>query len=403
MKHKEKKKHLERTCSIQQDAPQPQSFMEAPGCIQAAGENASASEYFTSVSSPSKRPRYDEDGSHQLQQNFPYLGKLNMSVSLTTWKRKIMEWTIGGFHQLQKYFPYFGKLNKPVYQPAWKRKIMEGHIGGSHQLQQNFPYLGNLNMPVYQPSRKRKIMEGHIGGFHQLQQNFPYLGNLNMPVYQPERKWKILEGHIGGIKERRVPKNLVQTESSSDYSYSSNSSHSSSNKEPGLMKIYYMRVQLKRGVAVLCHTGEGWEPPSKKIKMEEMTYTTEVHKNVPLSHMSGENLLNDPEPSVDSPAQEKREKAGCSAEPPNLVACRRIPLWRALESGFRCLACCRVFASLEALQGHVEHGVQEGFSCRVFHRAMARLKYKKLKRKKKKLMKASLSCQEEKHLTRRQI
>ncbi|XP_054569998.1 protein FAM170A-like [Eptesicus fuscus] len=356
------------TCSIQQDAPQPQSFMEAPGCIQAAGENASASEYFTCVSSPSKRPRYDEDGSHQLQQNFPYLGNLNISVSESTWKRKIMEWTIGGFHQLKKYFSYFGKLN----------------------------------MPVYQPARKRKIMEGHIGGFHQLQQNFPYLGNLNMPVYQPARKWKIMDGYKGGIKERRVPKNLVQKESSSDYSYSSNSSHSTSNKEPGLMKIYYMRVQMKRGVAVLCHTGEGWEPPSKKIKMEEMTYTTEVHKNVPLSHMSGENLLNDPEPSVDSPAQEKREKAGCNAEPPNLVAYRRIPLRRALESGFRCLACCRVFASLEALQGHVEHGVQEGFSCHVFHRAMARLKYKKLKRKQKKLMKATLSCQEEKHLTRRQ-
>ncbi|CAK6441612.1 unnamed protein product [Pipistrellus nathusii] len=130
--------------------------------------------------------------------------------------------------------------------------------------------------------------------------------------------------------------------------------------------------------------------------MEEMTYTTEVHRNDPLSHPSGENLLNDPEPSVDSPAQEKREKAGCRAAPSTLVFYRRVPLRRLLDSGFRCLACCHVFASLEALQQHVEYGVQEGFSCHVFHRAMAPLKYKKLKRKKKKLTKATLSCQEEK-------
>ncbi|KAK1343797.1 hypothetical protein QTO34_014350 [Cnephaeus nilssonii] len=108
MKHKEKMKHLESKyfiktarmsggpCNIQQDVPQSQSFMEAPGCSQEAGENASASEYFSCVSSPSKLPHYDEDGFHQLQQNVSYLGDLNMPVSQSTRKRKIMEGHIGG-------------------------------------------------------------------------------------------------------------------------------------------------------------------------------------------------------------------------------------------------------------------------------------------------------------------
>ncbi|KAK1343853.1 hypothetical protein QTO34_014407, partial [Cnephaeus nilssonii] len=395
------------TCRIQQDAPQPQSFMEAPGCRQAAGETASSSEYFTCVSSPSKRPRYDEDGSHQLQQNVPYLGKLNMPVSQSTWKRKIMEWTIGGLT------PKMPHLNVISYSIALdpvtfnRMRLSLSHLWRPpavvRQQEKMHPLLNISPKYPHHPTFliMLRMVQAWCTGLYKIQQDTPPPeSRVEAPGCRQEAgeyvssseyftcvssPSKLFCYNKDGIKERIVPKDLVQTDSSSDYSYSSNSSHSPSNKEPGLMKIYYMRVQMKRGVAVLCHTGEGWEPPSKKIKMEEMTYTTEVHKNVPLSHMSGENLLNDPEPSVDSPAPEKREKAGCRSEPSTLVAYRRVPLRRALDSGFRCLACCHVFASLEALQLHVEHGVREGFSCHVFHRAMARLKYKKLKRKNKKL------------------
>uniref|UniRef100_G1Q7A0 Family with sequence similarity 170 member A n=1 Tax=Myotis lucifugus TaxID=59463 RepID=G1Q7A0_MYOLU len=237
-------------CKTQQDVPQ--SFMEAPGCSQAAGENASSSEYFTCFSSPSKLPRLNEDG---------------------------------------------------------------------------------------------------------------------------------LKFSVLGIKERPVPKDLVETKSCSDYSFTYSSSPSASNKERFMssvhgtdrrvMKIYYMHVQLKRGVAALCETEEGWEPPSKKTKMEEMTYIEEVHKDVPLSHMPGKNLLIDPEPSVDSRAQGEGKKADCSPRPPNLGGYRRVPLWKVLHRGFRCMACCHVFPSLALLQEHVENGIREGFSCHVFHRAMA--------------------------------
>ncbi|XP_036301015.1 protein FAM170A-like [Pipistrellus kuhlii] len=354
MKPKEKRKHLEskyfiKTArmsggpwSTQEDVPQPQSFMETQGCQQAAGENASTSEYFSCVSLPSKLSHHDEDGFHQLQQNVSYLGDLNMPVSQSTRK--------------------------------WK--IMEGHTGG--------PWSTQEDVPQHQSFMETQGCQQAAGENASTSEYFSCVSSPSKLSHHDE----------DGIKETPVPKDLVQMDMSSDYLDTSSSSHSSSNKESGLRKIYYMRVQMKRGVAVLYHTEFGWEPPSKRIKMEKMIYTTAVHRNAPLSHTSGENLLNDPEPRVDSPAQEKREKAGWCAAPSTPVFYRRVPLQRPLDSGFRCLACCHVFASLAALQQHVEHGVQEGFSCHLFHRAMARLK--KRKRKNKKLVKSTLSCQEEK-------
>ncbi|XP_059542176.1 protein FAM170A-like [Myotis daubentonii] len=357
MKHKEKKKHLESKyfiktasmsrgpCNAQQDMPQ--SFVEAPGCSQAAGENTSSSEYFTCVSSPYKLAHHEEDGFHQLQQNDSYLGALNM----------------------------------PVSQSGRKRKIMEGHIGGPGNIQGDVP-------------QTQSFMEAP--GYNQAAGENASSSEYFTCVSSPSKLPRLNEE---GIKEKPVPKDLVETKSSSDYSYTYSSSPSASNKEPFMvsvhgtdlrvMKIYYMHVQMKRGVAVLCQTEEGWEPPSKKIKTEEMTYIEEVHKNVPLSHMPGKNLPIDPEPSVDSRAQEKREKADCPTKPPTQVVHRRVSLRKALESGFRCMACCHVFPTLELLQEHVENGVREGFSCHVFHRAMAHMKYKRLKRKNKKLMKAT--------------
>ncbi|XP_059542174.1 protein FAM170A-like [Myotis daubentonii] len=331
MKHKEKKKHLESKyfiktarmsrgpCKAQQDAPQ--SFVEAPGCSQAAGENTSSSEYFTCVSSPYKLAHHEEDEPGNIQGDVP---------------------------QTQSF------MEAPGYNQA---------AGENASSSEYFTCVSS-------PSKLPRLNED-------------------------------------GIKERPVPKDLVETKSSSDYTYTYSSSPSASNKDPfmssvhgtdlRLMKIYYTHVQMKRGVAVLCQTEEGWEPPSKKTKIEEMTYIEEVHKNVPLSHTPGKNLPIDPEPSVDSRAQEMREKADCPTKPPTQVVHRRVSLRKALESGFRCMACCHVFPTLELLQEHVENGVREGFSCHVFHRAMAHMKYKRLKRKNKKLMKATLRCQEEKH------
>uniref|UniRef100_G1QE28 Family with sequence similarity 170 member A n=1 Tax=Myotis lucifugus TaxID=59463 RepID=G1QE28_MYOLU len=258
MKHKEKRKHLEseyflKTARISrgyEDAV-PQSFVEAPGCTQAAGENTSSSDYYTCVTSPYKLLHH---GYRNTQQNTP---------------------------------------------------CPESHFSDMSRNIRTTPQDSNTSISSHSASNKDPIMS---------------------LVHGTDRR---------------------------------------------LMKIYYMHVQMKRGVAVLCETEEGWEPPSKKTKIEEMTYIKEVQKNVPLSHMPGKNLPIFPEPSVDSRAQGERKKADCSARPPHLVVYRRAPLCKVLHRGFRCMACCHVFSNLELLKEHVENGIREGFSCHVFHRAMA--------------------------------
>uniref|UniRef100_A0A452UVS5 Protein FAM170A n=1 Tax=Ursus maritimus TaxID=29073 RepID=A0A452UVS5_URSMA len=172
-----------------------------------------------------------------------------------------------------------------------------------------------------------------------------------------------------------------------------------------LMKVYYMHVQMKRGVAVLCDPEEGLEPPSKKTKIEETTFPEKVQAEVTPSHACTKELLTDSESSWNNEAQELKEEADSLAEPPAVEECSRAktPEWLvALDSGFRCMACCRVFPSLEVLREHVKHGVSEGFSCRTFHLALTWLKNKKRVETEKtsqtkNTKKTTHRCQKEKH------
>ncbi|XP_076994968.1 uncharacterized protein LOC143665447 isoform X4 [Tamandua tetradactyla] len=156
-------------------------------------------------------------------------------------------------------------------------------------------------------------------------------------------------------------------------------------KEEKLMNIYYMRVQMKRGVAVLRdNTEKEVEPPLKKAKMEEMTCPEEIHTGATHSCVSTRELLTESESNLEVEAQEEREEAD-EAEIPALEESSRAktPDWLvALDSGFRCMGCCRVFPSLEVLQEHVQHGVNEGFSCQAFHLALDLLKKKRKKEEK---------------------
>lgn len=157
-------------------------------------------------------------------------------------------------------------------------------------------------------------------------------------------------------------------------------------KEERVMKIYYMHVQMKRGVAVLQDTEEGLEPPQKKTRMEEMTFREKIPTKATLSYVSTKELLTNSESSLSNRDQEEKEEASNLAEPPALGECSRAktPEWLvALDSGFRCMGCCRVFPSLEILQEHVKYGVEEGFSCHAFHVALAWLKTKEDKKKRR--------------------
>ncbi|XP_076972379.1 uncharacterized protein LOC143646856 isoform X2 [Tamandua tetradactyla] len=174
-------------------------------------------------------------------------------------------------------------------------------------------------------------------------------------------------------------------------------------KEEKLMNIYYMRVQMKRGVAVSWDNSEkGVGPPLKKTKMEEITCPEEIHTGVTQSYVPTRELLTESESNLEIEAQEESEEAD-EAEIPALEESPRAktPDWLvALDSGFRCMGCCRVFPSLEVLQEHVQHGVTEGFSCQAFHLALALLKKKskiegKKKREKRKMTKRTPGSSQE--------
>lgn len=174
-------------------------------------------------------------------------------------------------------------------------------------------------------------------------------------------------------------------------------------EEETVMKIYYMRVQTKRGVAVLYDSEEELEPPSKKTKIEEMTIPETIQAEIPPSQAGTRDLLTESEWSWNNEAQEESEELDSSPEPHVVEEYPRIktPEWLvAPDKGFKCMACCRVFPSLEILREHVRHGVKEGFSCYTFHLALTcleKMKSNEKGRQAKNNKKTTCECQKEKH------
>ncbi|XP_060042369.1 protein FAM170A [Erinaceus europaeus] len=149
------------------------------------------------------------------------------------------------------------------------------------------------------------------------------------------------------------------------------------NKEEKGMRIYYMKVQMRKGVAVSWETEETSVSLDKQPRRtEEASLPEDVGVGTPPSDVSTRNLLSDSEPSGEEKEQEERAESDSPPGSPEVEERPRAktPDWLVtMELGFRCMACCRVFSSLEVLQEHVQHGLREGFSCQVFHLTMARL------------------------------
>ncbi|XP_054445302.1 protein FAM170A isoform X2 [Pteronotus mesoamericanus] len=149
------------------------------------------------------------------------------------------------------------------------------------------------------------------------------------------------------------------------------------NKEEKGMKVYYMQVQVKKGVALSWETEEAPKSLKKKPRMEEVNLPENVRVGTPPSDVSTRNLLCDSETSEEAKEHEERGEA---KSPPGLPTVEETPRAKTpdwlvtMETGFRCMACCRVFPTLETLKEHVQLGIREGFSCRVFHLAMAQLR-----------------------------
>nr|XP_058918344.1 protein FAM170A [Kogia breviceps] len=147
------------------------------------------------------------------------------------------------------------------------------------------------------------------------------------------------------------------------------------NKEERGMKIYYTRVQVNKGVAVSWETEKPLELLEKQLR-REVTLPEDVRVGPPCSDVSTGNLLPGSEPTGEEKEYEERAEPDSPAGSPAVEERPRAktPDWLVtMETGFRCMACCRVFPTLEILQQHVQYGVQEGFSCHVFHLTMTQM------------------------------
>ncbi|XP_061278960.1 protein FAM170A-like [Bos javanicus] len=241
-------------------------------------------------------------------------------------------------------------------------------------------------------SSERELVFSDEDGVQQSCQDVTCLGSTEMPP--------VLDLELG---ETSSP--CPQVSSPFNLVHNNKPSSSVHTKKKRVMKIYYMHVQTKKRVASLQDTEEGLESPTKKIQMEEMTSPEKIHTTFTPSQVTTMELLADSESSLDTQAKDERERAESPPEPRALEECSRAktPEWlAALDSGFQCMSCYRIFPSLEDLQKHVEHGISEGFSCYAFHLALAWLKRKrnrkgKNRRRRKKIKTATSGCHKEKH------
>ncbi|XP_013358798.1 PREDICTED: protein FAM170A-like isoform X2 [Chinchilla lanigera] len=152
-----------------------------------------------------------------------------------------------------------------------------------------------------------------------------------------------------------------------------------------VVKVYYMRVLTRRGVAIFEDAEGELEPPPKRISIAKLTFPEGIPPKVILPGDT-QHLLTDSKAHWDSEVLEGGEEAERASE---MVAeeagpSAGAPPWLLhLERGFRCMGCCRVFPTLEILTKHVEHGLKEGFSCLTFHLAFARLRRKRKKERRR--------------------
>ncbi|XP_064408135.1 uncharacterized protein LOC106705249 [Latimeria chalumnae] len=76
-------------------------------------------------------------------------------------------------------------------------------------------------------------------------------------------------------------------------------------------------------------------------------------------------------PEVDSPSVTKQSNFNKTAAETQTEAGLTPPEWMCIQrNSYKCVACCRVFRTLESLQFHAKYGRREGFSCCVFYRKL---------------------------------
>ncbi|XP_007479958.1 protein FAM170B-like [Monodelphis domestica] len=161
---------------------------------------------------------------------------------------------------------------------------------------------------------------------------------------------------------------------------------------------YYARVRTVKGVAIKWHTSDGFRAIGKKPQMYEAEVSGETTIGSPptssvttmrqdvetspseedpceikMKEIDFQSSQNTEDNSYEDPSED--ETAGPSHKEDEERPRVATPDWLVTtDKGFRCLACCRVFLTLEALMEHARYGVKEGFSCRVFNEAMLEMR-----------------------------
>ncbi|XP_073935501.1 protein FAM170B isoform X1 [Castor canadensis] len=170
----------------------------------------------------------------------------------------------------------------------------------------------------------------------------------------------------------------TSSQSSSDYqSYSLYRSCYSSKQEeqdaaPQSVSALYTHVQTVRGVAVAWETDAGFEPVNRKPRIHEAEFIKrQRRKGTSFEMASNTDLHWDLEACKNNYCLETDDSELLGPLECCLQELRAHPDWLVTTNhGLRCVACCRVFPTLEVLLEHAQHGIREGFSCQIFFEEM---------------------------------
>nr|AAI17715.1 Family with sequence similarity 170, member B [Mus musculus]AAI28504.1 Family with sequence similarity 170, member B [Mus musculus]AAI28505.1 Family with sequence similarity 170, member B [Mus musculus] len=163
------------------------------------------------------------------------------------------------------------------------------------------------------------------------------------------------------------------SQSSSEYqSYSQYQSWDSSKSEeqqetpPESVCALYTHVQTVRGVAVAWETDDGFEPVTRKPLIREAEFIKRQRRKGSSFEMASNTDLRWELEDCKHYCPQTEDPVDCCMQ-----ELRAPPDWLVTTNhGLRCVACCRVFPTLEALLDHAQHGIQDGFSCQIFFEEM---------------------------------
>ncbi|XP_045424124.1 protein FAM170B [Lemur catta] len=138
---------------------------------------------------------------------------------------------------------------------------------------------------------------------------------------------------------------------------------------PQSVCAFYTHVQTVRGVAVAWETEAGFQPVGRTPRIREAQFIKRQRRKGSSFEMASDTDLRwDLEACKGprGPEPDDAELLECCLQEP-----RAPPDWLVTTGyGLRCVACCRVFPSLDALLEHAQHGIREGFSCQIFFEEM---------------------------------